>query len=164
MLRFHSLKQYPGREKNVALSANIRLQKDLGELALPASCDISFPDASDLFCFQLKVSPDEGIYCGGSFVFRFQIPINFPHSPPKIVCLSKIFHPNIDPDGNICLNILREDWNPVLSINSTVYGIQFLFLEPNCDDPLNKDAAELLSKDPVKFKDTVQKSIKTKFE
>ena len=94
------------------------------------------------------MSPDEGIYCGGSFVFRFQIPINFPHSPPKIVCLSKvieylqkIFHPNIDPDGNICLNILREDWNPVLSINSTVYGIQFLFLEPNCDDPLNKGLA-----------------------
>lgn len=40
----------------------------------------------------------------------------------------QVFHPNIDLDGNICLNILREDWKPVLSINSVLYGLQFLFL------------------------------------
>ena len=40
----------------------------------------------------------------------------------------QVFHPNIDLDGNICLNILREDWKPVLSINSVIYGLQFLFL------------------------------------
>ena len=40
----------------------------------------------------------------------------------------QVFHPNIDLDGNICLNILREDWKPVLSINSIIYGLQFLFL------------------------------------
>lgn len=41
---------------------------------------------------------------------------------------AQVFHPNIDLDGNICLNILREDWKPVLSINSVIYGLQFLFL------------------------------------
>lgn len=40
----------------------------------------------------------------------------------------QVFHPNIDVDGNICLNILREDWKPVLSISSIIYGLQFLFL------------------------------------
>ena len=39
-----------------------------------------------------------------------------------------MFHPNIDLEGNVCLNILREDWKPVLSINSIIYGLQFLFL------------------------------------
>jgi hypothetical protein len=39
-----------------------------------------------------------------------------------------VYHPNIDLEGNICLNILREDWKPVLSISSVVYGLQFLFL------------------------------------
>ncbi len=39
-----------------------------------------------------------------------------------------MFHPNIDLEGNICLNILREDWKPVLSISSIIYGLQFLFL------------------------------------
>ena len=50
----------------------------------------------------------------------------------------KIYHPNIDLSGKICLNILREDWKPVLNLNSIMIGLQFLFLEPNPDDPLNK--------------------------
>jgi len=40
----------------------------------------------------------------------------------------QVYHPNIDLEGNVCLNILREDWKPVLSINSVIYGLQFLFL------------------------------------
>lgn len=40
----------------------------------------------------------------------------------------QVYHPNIDLDGNVCLNILREDWKPVLSINSIIYGLQYLFL------------------------------------
>ena len=39
-----------------------------------------------------------------------------------------MYHPNIDLEGNVCLNILREDWKPVLSINSIIYGLQFLFM------------------------------------
>ncbi len=56
----------------------------------------------------------------------------------QVKCEQKIYHPNIDLEGNVCLNILREDWKPVLTINSVVYGLQYLFLEPNPDDPLNK--------------------------
>jgi len=44
------------------------------------------------------------------------------------VCHKQVYHPNIDLDGNICLNILREDWKPVLSINSVIYGLNFLFI------------------------------------
>ena len=40
----------------------------------------------------------------------------------------QVYHPNIDSEGNVCLNILREDWKPVLSISSLIYGLQFLFL------------------------------------
>lgn len=50
----------------------------------------------------------------------------------------QVYHPNIDLDGNVCLNILREDWKPVLSLSAIVYGLQFLLLEPNAEDPLNK--------------------------
>ncbi len=39
-----------------------------------------------------------------------------------------MYHPNIDPEGNVCLNILREDWKPVLTISSLIYGLNFLFL------------------------------------
>jgi len=63
----------------------------------------------------------------------------------------QVYHPNIDLDGNVCLNILREDWKPVLTINAIVYGLQYLFLEPNPDDPLNKEAANELQVGLVAF-------------
>ena len=78
------------------------------------------------------------------------MPTSYPHDAPKVKCLTKVrprnaapaqgpwpqpdealaqvYHPNIDLDGNVCLNILREDWKPVLSISSIIYGLQFLFL------------------------------------
>jgi hypothetical protein len=59
----------------------------------------------------------------------------------------KIYHPNVDLEGNVCLNILREDWKPVLNLNSVMVGLQYLFLEPNADDPLNKGAALILLAD-----------------
>ena len=50
----------------------------------------------------------------------------------------QIYHPNVDLEGYVCLNILREVWKPVLNLNSVMVGLQYLFLEPNADDPLNK--------------------------
>lgn len=55
-----------------------------------------------------------------------------------MIFLLQIYHPNVDLEGNVCLNILREDWKPVLNLNSVMVGLQYLFLEPNADDPLNK--------------------------
>jgi ubiquitin-protein ligase len=65
-----------------------------------------------------------GMYKGGSFKFTFAINNNFPHEPPKVKCTQKIYHPNIDLDGNVCLNILREDWKPVLNLNAVIVGLQ----------------------------------------
>lgn len=65
----------------------------------------------------------------------------------------------MDLDGNVCLNILREDWKPVLNLNSVMVGLQYLFLEPNADDPLNKEAAEDLRKDRAVFASNVRRSL-----
>jgi ubiquitin-protein ligase len=64
------------------------------------------------------------MYKGGSFRFKFAINSNFPHEPPKVKCTQKIYHPNIDLEGNVCLNILREDWKPVLNLNAVIVGLQ----------------------------------------
>ena len=57
-------------------------------------------------------------------LFSCQSSCSAAHAPIAV----QVYHPNIDLEGNVCLNILREDWKPVLSINSVIYGLQYLFL------------------------------------
>ncbi|XP_013920837.1 PREDICTED: NEDD8-conjugating enzyme Ubc12-like [Thamnophis sirtalis] len=102
----------------------------------------------------------QGFYKGGKFVFSFKVGQGYPHDPPKVKCETMVYHPNIDLEGNVCLNILREDWKPVLTINSIIYGLQYLFLEPNPEDPLNKEAAEVLQNNRRLFEQNVQRSMR----
>uniref|UniRef100_A0A8D0EXU7 NEDD8-conjugating enzyme UBC12 n=1 Tax=Strix occidentalis caurina TaxID=311401 RepID=A0A8D0EXU7_STROC len=88
---------------------------DINELNLPKTCEIDFSDQDDLLHFRLLICPDE-------------VGQGYPHDPPKVKCETMVYHPNIDLEGNVCLNILREDWKPVLTINSIIYGLQYLFL------------------------------------
>jgi ubiquitin-conjugating enzyme E2 M len=83
-----------------------------------------FPDPDDILNFTLTIKPDEGMYKGGQFFFTFQIGQGFPHDVPKVKCTQKIYHPNIDLEGNVCLNILREDWKPVLNLQAIIIGLQ----------------------------------------
>ncbi|KAG2062264.1 hypothetical protein BDR06DRAFT_978671 [Suillus hirtellus] len=141
-------------------AAQIRVQKDLTELDLPPTMKTDFPDPTDLLNFTLIITPDEGMYKGGAFTFSFTINTNYPHEPPKVKCMQTIYHPNVDLEGNVCLNILREDWKPVLNLNSVMVGLQYLFLEPNADDPLNKEAAEELRKNREQFLYNVKTSMR----
>ncbi|BBG94938.1 Ubiquitin-conjugating enzyme family protein [Prunus dulcis] len=104
-------------------AGELRLHRDISELNLPKASEISFPNGkNDLMNFEVTIEPDEGYY---TFVFSFHVPIMYPHEAPKVKCETKIYHPNIDLEGNVCLNILREDWKPVLNINT----------QPNYEDP-----------------------------
>jgi ubiquitin-protein ligase len=108
---------------------------------------VEFPNPNDLTNFNVTVSPDSGPWAGAKYKFTVAIPALYPHEPPKVLCRTKIYHPNINLEGNVCLNILREDWKPVLDINAVIYGMIYLFYEPNPDDPLNREAADLYRTD-----------------
>ncbi|OQO07163.1 NEDD8-conjugating enzyme UBC12 [Cryoendolithus antarcticus] len=167
MLKIWSMKQQ--QQKNEAASgqtkkkkvtaAQLRVQKDLAELNLGPTMKTHFPNPDDILNFTFTLTPDEGLYKSGVFTFTFAISQNFPHEPPKVKCQQKIYHPNIDLEGNVCLNILREDWKPVLNLNAVIVGMQFLFLEPNASDPLNKEAAADLMGDGDRFKRNVRSSM-----
>lgn len=148
-----------GGKKKKVTAAQLRVQKDLSELSLGSTMRTEFPDPDDILNFTLTIDPDEGMYRGGRFDFDFKINQNFPHEPPKVLCKQKIYHPNIDLEGKVCLNILREDWKPVLNLNAVIVGLQFLFLEPNASDPLNKEAAEDLRSNREGFKRNVRTSM-----
>lgn len=149
-----------GRTTKKQSPGELRVQKDISELNLAKTVAIAFPNGKDnLLDFEITIRPDEGYYTGGTFVFSFQIPHVYPHEAPKVKCKTKVYHPNIDLEGNVCLNILREDWKPVLSVNSIIYGLQYLFLDPNPDDPLNHEAAEVLRENPRQFEANVRRSM-----
>ncbi|KAJ5639124.1 ubiquitin-conjugating enzyme/RWD-like protein [Penicillium longicatenatum] len=168
MLKIWSMKQQQqqaenaeggGKKKKKVTAAQLRVQRDLQELTLGNTMKMTFPNPDDILNFTLSIEPDEGMYKGGLFNFTFSVNQNFPHDPPKVKCTQKIYHPNIDLEGNVCLNILREDWKPVLNLNAVIVGMQFLFLEPNASDPLNKEAAEDLRSNRDAFKRNVRASM-----
>ncbi|CAF1366380.1 unnamed protein product [Adineta steineri] len=146
--------------RNNTSAALLRVTKELSEIdTLPPTCQVTYPNQDDLLHFTLTITPDDGFYKGGRFVFSFTIESEYPHRPPKVKCTQKIYHPNIDLEGNVCLNILREDWNPVLTISSVILGMGFLFSNPNPHDPLNKEAAEVLKTNENTFQSNVTKTM-----
>lgn len=150
--------QKVGKQKT---PCDLRLQKDINGLSdFDNIATIEFPDPDVLTSFHVFIKPNEGYWKGAKYQFTFSVPSDYPHKPPKVICHTKIYHPNIDLDGNICVNILREDWKPVLDINTVIHGLSFLFFYPNPDDPLNKEAANLLRNDERTFESEVKRSLR----
>lgn len=65
----------------------------------------------------------------------------YPNKPPKVKFTSKLFHPNIYKDGNICLDILSTNWSPIYDVSSILTSIQSLLSDPNPNSPANAEAA-----------------------
>eukprot|EP01121_Diplochlamys_sp_Union-15-3_P019165 TRINITY_DN715_c0_g1_i1.p1 TRINITY_DN715_c0_g1~~TRINITY_DN715_c0_g1_i1.p1 ORF type:complete len:236 (+),score=59.02 TRINITY_DN715_c0_g1_i1:83-790(+) len=152
-----------GRRNRVKTNAaELRAQKDLNELDLSATPGVEpkFPDENNIMNFNVFVTPTDGLYKGATFEFNLIVPTSYPYDPPKAVCKTLVYHPNIDFQGAVCLNILRADWKPVLTLGSVFFGLMTLFLEPNPDDPLNKEAAELMINKRSEFEANVKKSLR----
>jgi ubiquitin-conjugating enzyme E2 M len=148
--------------KSVLSSRSIRLTRDIETLDLPPQARIEFPNVTavgkrDITNFHIIMTPNEGYWKGGSFVFTFEIPPEYNFKPPKVTCITRIYHPNIDTEGHVCLNILREDWSAAMDINACVNGLNFLFYAPNPEDPLNKEAAQLMVQDERSFERQVKR-------
>ncbi|OII77107.1 ubiquitin-conjugating enzyme family protein [Cryptosporidium andersoni] len=156
----------------------LRLKKEFEQLDLPDYCILRIGDEKyielsgqiecydfdligDLLskyrCFSVYITPQEGYWKNRCIEFNFKIPLGYPHIAPKVKCLTKLFHPNIDENGNICLNCLREDWKPILSITIIICGLLNLLIEPSTTDPLNKEAADIININPILFQETNNK-------
>ena len=84
---------------------------------------------------------------GGIFKLELFLTEDYPMAPPKVRFLTKMYHPNIDKLGRICLDILKDKWSPALQIRTVLLSIQALLSAPNPDDPLANDVAEMWKKD-----------------
>ena len=133
--------------------------------AAPSTCQLVFPDVNRLHEFSLIVTPDEGYWKGGQFEFDIKVPEDYSFSPPKCLCRTKLWHPNITENGEVCLSILREkmdghSWLPTRTLKEVVWGISSLFTDLlNFDDPLNVEAAEMHAKSEQTFASKVRQYI-----
>ena len=94
----------------------------------------------------------DSIWHGGKYNFSITFAPDYPYKAPIAHCNTPVYHPNIDTQGAVCLNILRADWKPVLDLGNVIDGLIFLFLEPNPNDPLNHEAAAEFRENPNRFK------------
>lgn len=86
--------------------------------------------------------PKDSPYANGVFNLELFLPEEYPMAAPKVRMLTKIYHPNIDKLGRICLDILKDKWSPALQIRTVLLSIQALLSAPNPLDPLANDVAE----------------------
>ena len=125
-----------------------RINKELQDLVKDPPANASAgPAGDDLFHWQATLlGPEDSPYAGGVFFLNVHFPADYPFKPPKVEFITKIFHPNINSQGAICLDILKGKWSPALTISKVLLSVCSLLTDPNTSDPLEPDIARLYTK------------------
>jgi ubiquitin-conjugating enzyme E2 D len=123
-----------------------RIKKELDDIRKdpPTNCSAGPTKAGDMYRWQATiVGPADSPYEGGVFNLLVLFPEDYPFKPPRLQFVTKVFHPNINLGGGICLDILKSEWSPALTISKVLLSICSLLTDPNPDDPLVPDIADL---------------------
>lgn len=130
-----------------------RLQKELNDINKESPVNYSAgPISDDLFNWHATIiGPSDTPYEGGIFNLIITFPNDYPFKPPKISFCTKCYHPNIDDIGNICLDILKTQWSPILNVSKLLLSISSLLSDPNPNDPLNHTVANIYKSDKEQF-------------
>ncbi|GFO06705.1 ubiquitin-conjugating enzyme [Plakobranchus ocellatus] len=139
------------------MAATRRLQKELGDLlsedsALKKSFRDIIVDESNILLWRGLIVPHMPPYNKGAFKIEISFPAEYPFKPPKVIFKTKIYHPNIDEKGQVCLPIINpENWKPATKTDQVVNSLLALINDPEPEHPLRGDLAEEYTKDRKKF-------------
>jgi ubiquitin-conjugating enzyme E2 D/E len=121
-----------------------RIHKELIDLKKdpPANCSAGPKDEKDLYLWEATLfGPEDSPYFGGIFQLNIQFPVDYPFKPPHIQFKTKIYHPNINAAGMICLDILKTQWSPALTVSKVLLSVCSLLTDANPKDPLVPEIA-----------------------
>lgn len=140
--------------------AQKRLLKELKQIQNDPPPFVSAGPVSDenLFHWGGTVFGPEGTpYEGGTFLMDIIFPTDYPFKHPKVTFKTKVYHPNISgSNGGICIDILSSKWSPALTIQNVLLSVVSMFSDPNPDDPLSTNAANMYKNDRKKFNETAR--------
>ncbi|KAH0511497.1 Ubiquitin-conjugating enzyme E2 C [Microtus ochrogaster] len=136
-----------------------RLQQELMTLMMSGDKGISaFPESDNLFKWVGTIHGAAGtVYEDLRYKLSLEFPSGYPYNAPTVKFLTRCYHPNVDTQGNICLDILKDKWSALYDVRTILLSIQSLLGEPNINSPLNTHAAELW-KNPTAFKKYLQET------
>ena len=138
--------------------ATARLSKELRDISKdpPTNCSAG-PDGEDLYKWKATIlGPEDTPYHGGVFFLSIDFPIDYPFKPPKVRFITKVYHPNINGEGGICLDILKDQWSPALTVSKVLLSICSLLGDANPDDPLVPDIANIYRNNREAFNKTAR--------
>ena len=122
-----------------------RLNRELKQISKNSTENISvgLKDDNILEWEATLIGPTQTPYEGGIFRLRLLFTDDYPFKPPKITFTTRIYHPNINRQGVICLDILKNNWSPALTVSKILLSICSLLSDPNPNDPLDSDIANV---------------------
>jgi ubiquitin-conjugating enzyme E2 D/E len=126
-----------------------RLQREYTEIQNdpPANCSAGPVDEHDFFNWEAVIfGPEASPFTGGVFHLNIRFPTDYPFKPPIITFKTRIYHPNINSAGGICLDILKNQWSPALTISKVLLSILSLLTDANPNDPLMPEIADIYRK------------------
>ncbi|KAF8483446.1 ubiquitin-conjugating enzyme/RWD-like protein [Russula ochroleuca] len=130
-----------------------RIHREISDLKKEDLGDISVGPVSNdnPFLWKARIPGPEGsVYEGGIFNVEIVLSHDYPFSAPKVLFQTRIYHMNISEKGNVCIDILKNNWSPALSIFKVVLSLSSLLTDPNPADPLVPSiATEFLRKRPM---------------
>ncbi|GAW81693.1 ubiquitin-conjugating enzyme [Plasmodium gonderi] len=124
----------------------LRLQKELKDIENEnvQEIDAHVKDSNISEWVGFIKGPSGTPYEDGHFILDITIPNDYPYNPPKIKFNTKIWHPNISSQtGAICLDVLKNEWSPALTIRTALLSIQALLSDPQPDDPQDAEVAKM---------------------
>mmetsp|Transcript_31517 Transcript_31517/g.43742 ORF Transcript_31517/g.43742 Transcript_31517/m.43742 type:complete len:153 (+) Transcript_31517:159-617(+) len=121
-----------------------RIQKELAEISLdpPTNCSAG-PKGDNLYEWVSTImGPGGSPYAGGVFFLDIVFPQDYPFRPPKVQFRTRIYHCNVNSNGQICLDILKDNWSPALTVSKVLLSICSLLTDANPHDPLVGNIAQ----------------------